>query len=386
MMKKRKIAVVTGSRAEYGLLYWLLREIDEDNDLELVLIVTGSHLSADFGSTFKKIEKDGFHIAAKVDILSKDDTPEAVAKSTGQGVQRFAETLKNLHLDILVVLGDRFEIFAAAQAAMFLNIPIAHIHGGELTAGAFDDAVRHAITKMSHYHFVAAESYRKRVIQLGEDPEQVFNFGAPGLDHVSRSALLSKEVLEKEIGFQFGELNFLVTFHPVTLEVDGPEKSVKELFSALDEFPKAKIIFTKSNADPGGRLIGELIDEYVKQNPGRSKAFTSLGITKYLSAVKYVDVVIGNSSSGLIEVPVMGTPTVNVGDRQKGRLLASSVVGCKDDKNSIVAAINKSLSEGFQSDLAHTDSPYGQGDASHKIKEVLKDCSLDVLKKEFFDR
>ncbi len=385
-MNKRKIAVVTGSRAEYGLLYWLLHEINEDNDLELMLIVTGMHLSADFGSTYKEIEKDGFHIAAKVDILSQEDTPEAVAYSTGQGLLQFTETLNRLKPDILVVLGDRYEILSAALAAMFLNIPIAHIHGGELTVGAVDDAIRHVVTKMSHYHFVATEPYQKRVIQMGEDPSRVFNFGAPGLDHISRSELFSKAEFEKGLDFQFGKINFLVTFHPVTREIDGPEEAVKELLSALDEFPEAKIIFTKSNADSGGRLIGELIDEYVKKNPGRSNVFTSLGIQKYLSAAKYVDVVIGNSSSGLIEVPVVGTPTVNIGDRQQGRLLASSVVCCDVGKNSIIDAVNKALSDEFQHRLPRIDCPYGQGDASYKIKEILKSCSLDVLKKEFFDR
>lgn len=384
-MKKRRIAVVTGSRAEYGLLYWLLHEINEDEDLELMLIVTGSHLSAEFGSTFKDIEKDGFNISAKVDILSTEDSPEAIAKSTGKGVQLFAETLKRLHPDILVVLGDRYEIFSAALAAMFLNIPIAHIHGGELTEGVIDDAIRHAMTKMSHYHFVTAEPYRKRVIQLGENPKHVFNFGAPGLDHIARSKLLSREELEKELDFQFGELNFLVTFHPVTRETKSLEMVMRELFRALDEFSEAKIIFTKSNADSGGIKINSLIDDYVNKHPDRSKLFISLGIKKYLSVVKQVDVVIGNSSSGLIEAPIVGTPTVNIGDRQKGRLLASSVVCCKDDKNSIINAINKVLSDEFQRSLAHIDSPYGQGDASHKIKEVLKSCSLNVLKKEFFD-
>lgn len=384
-MKKRRIAVVTGSRAEYGLLYWLLHEINEDEDLELMLIVTGSHLSAEFGSTFKEIVKDGFNISAKVDILSTEDSPEAVAKSTGKGVQLFAETLKRLCPDILVLLGDRYEIFAAAQAAMFLNIPIAHIHGGELTEGVIDDAIRHAMTKMSHYHFVAAEPYRKRVIQLGEHPERVFNFGAPGLDHIARSKLLSREELEKELDFQFSELNFLVTFHPVTREADGAKEPARELFDVLDKFPEAKIIFTKSNADSGGRKINSLIDDYVSKNPNRSKVFISLGIKKYLSVVKQVDVVIGNSSSGLIEVPMLGTPTVNIGDRQKGRLLASSVVCCKDDKNSIINAINKVLSDEFRCGLSQINSPYGQGDASYKIKEVLKSCSLNVLKKEFFD-
>lgn len=385
MMNKRKIAVVTGSRAEYGLLYWLLHEINEDEDLELMLIVTGSHLSEDFGSTFQEIEKDGFNISAKVDILSTEDSPEAMAKSTGKGVQLFAETFKKLQQDILVVLGDRYEIFAAAQAAMFLNIPIAHIHGGELTEGVIDDAIRHAMTKMSHYHFVAAEPYRKRVIQLGENLKHVFNFGAPGLDHIARSKLLSREELEKELDFQFGKLNFLVTFHPVTRETKSPEMVMRELFHALDEFSEAKIIFTKSNADSGGRKINSLIDDYVNKHPDRSKLFILLGIKKYLSVVKQVDVVIGNSSSGLIEAPIVGTPTVNIGDRQKGRLLASSVVCCKDDKNSIINAINKVLSDEFQRSLVHIDSPYGQGDASHKIKEVLKSCSLNVLKKEFFD-
>jgi GDP/UDP-N,N'-diacetylbacillosamine 2-epimerase (hydrolysing) len=382
----RKICVVTGTRAEYGLLYWLMKEIKDDPDLELQLVVTGMHLSPEFGLTYREIEKDGFTIDAKVEMLLSSDTPMGIAKSIGLGVISFADAFYCLNPDILVVLGDRFEIFAAAQAAMTAKIPIAHIHGGETTEGVMDEAMRHAISKMSHFHFTASEPYRRRVIQLGEIPERVLNFGAPGLDNLKKTNLLGKDDFERAIDFRLGSLSFLVTYHPVTLSPEGPEKPLKELLAALDHFPEAKIIFTKANADTYGRIINQRIDDYAGRNPSQVKVFTSMGQLLYWSAIKNVDIIVGNSSSGLIEVPFLKKATVNIGERQRGRLRANSVIDCEEKEQAIVAAMKKGLSPEFKSILANVISPYGQGDASLKIKEYLKKVSLqNVLMKQFYD-
>lgn len=383
---KRKICVVTGTRADYGLLYWLMKEIKDDPDLELQLVATGMHLSPEFGLTYRTIEEDGFIIDAKVEMLISSDTPVGIAKSIGLGVIGFADALARLKPDILVVLGDRYEIFAAAQAAMTARIPIAHLHGGETTVGVIDEAMRHAITKMAHFHFTAAEPYRQRVIQLGEIPDRVLNYGAPGLDNLKKTNLLNRDDFEKAIDFQLGALSFLVTYHPVTLSAEGPEKPFKELLGALDHFPEAKIIFTKANADTAGRIINQRIDEYVEWNPLRVKVFTSMGHLLYLSAIKNVDIVVGNSSSGLIEVPLLKKTTVNIGERQRGRLRADSVIDCEEEEQAIVSAIIKGLTPGFKSILENVVSPYGQGNASLKIKEYLKKVSLqNVLMKQFYD-
>ncbi len=385
-MHKRKICVVTGTRAEYGLLYWLMKEIQDDPDLEIQIAVTGMHLSPEFGLTYKKIEDDGFHLDERVEMLLSSDTSVGIAKSVGLGVIGFADALARLNPDIMVVLGDRYEIFAAVQAAMTAKIPIAHIHGGESTVGAMDEAMRHAITKMSHFHFTAAEVYRRRVIQLGEMPERVLNYGAPGLDNLNRTDLLDKDAFEKAIGFHLGDLSFLITYHPVTLSPESPAQALSELLKAIDQFSNAKVIFTKANADTSGRIINQRIDEYVGMNPLRAKVFTSMGRMLYLSAVKHVDIVIGNSSSGLLEVPVFKKPTVNMGDRQQGRLRADSVIDCMENEREIVEAIKKGLSDDFKSILGKTVSPYGHGNASLKIKEYLKNVSLqNVLMKQFHD-
>jgi UDP-N-acetylglucosamine 2-epimerase (non-hydrolysing)/GDP/UDP-N,N'-diacetylbacillosamine 2-epimerase (hydrolysing) len=383
---QRKICVVTGGRAEYGLLYWLMQEIKDDPDLDLQLVATGMHLSPEFGLTYRKIEEDGFTINEKVEMLLSSDTAVGIAKSIGLGVMGFADALVRLKPDILVVLGDRFEIFAAAQAAMTARIPIAHIHGGETTGGAMDEAMRHAITKMAHFHFTAAEPYRQRVIQLGELPERVLNYGAPGLDHLKNTQLLGREDFEKAIDFHLGALSFLVTYHPVTLSVEGPEKPFQELLGAVDHFSEAKIIFTKANADASGRIINQKIDEYAERNPLRVKVFTSMGQLLYWSAIKNMDIVVGNSSSGLIEVPVLKNTTVNIGQRQSGRLRADSVIDCEEKEQAIVAAIEKGLSPEFKSRLGNVVSLYGQGNASLKIKDYLKKVSLqNVFMKQFFD-
>ena len=383
----RKICVVTGTRADYGLLYWLLKEIKNEPALELQIIATGMHLSPEFGSTYKIVEEDGFIIDAKVEMLLSSDTPVGITKSIGLAIIGFADALDRLKPDIIVLLGDRFEILAAAQAALAARIPIAHIHGGESTEGVIDEAIRHSVTKMSHLHFVAAEPYKKRVIQLGEEPDRVFNFGTPGLDNIKRLKLLTKNEFEKTINFKMGNLNFLITYHPASLltEKDN-EKAAKELFKALDNFPDARAIFTKPNSDSGGKIISQIIDDRVAKQPERFVSFVSLGQLKYLSAMQNVDLVIGNSSSGLIEAPALKKPTVNIGIRQQGRLKASSVIDCAENSEVITAAVKKALSKDFQAKLTKIISPYGTGDASHKIKEVLKTTPLEnILFKRFYD-
>ena len=385
-MHKRKICIVTGTRAEYGLLYWLMKEVQADPDLELQIIATGMHLSPEFGLTYRKIEEDGFRIIEKVEMLLSSDTPVGIAKSVGLGVIGFADAFARQKPDIVVVLGDRFEILAAAQAALIAKIPMAHIHGGETTEGAFDESIRHAITKMSHFHFVAAEDYRRRVIQLGEAPERVMNFGAPGLDNIAKLKLLSRSSLEKAIDFKLGQLSFLATYQPVTLSNRAPEQSFKELLKAIDCFSDATVIFTRANADTAGRAINESIDRYVEKNPLRSRVFTAMGQMLYLSAMKNTDLVIGNSSSGIIEAPSLHKPTVNIGPRQEGRLKAASVLDCEEKERAIVAAIRKGLSPEFKTVLKNTRNPYGGGTASVKIKDYLKAVPLqNILMKKFHD-
>lgn len=383
---KRRICVVTGSRAEYGLLYWLLKEIQDDTDLELQFIATGMHLSPEFGLTWKQIEQDGFIIDRKVEMLLSSDTPVGVSKSIGLGIIGFADALECLQPDVLVVLGDRFEIFSAVQAAMVHRIPIAHIHGGEITEGAVDDALRHAITKMSHLHFTATESYRQRVIQLGESPQRVFNVGAPGLDNVPRLKLLDQSQLEDALDFKLGQRNVLITFHPVTLEKATAAAQFGNLLEALDCFDDVHIIFTQPNADADGRVIIEMIEQYRQRFPERIVSFVSLGSLRYLSALKYMDAVVGNSSSGLIEAPAFKIGTINIGDRQKGRLCADSVIHCEPEVDAILKAFKELFSEEFQKSLEMVENPYGQSGASLKIKAILKAHALDgLLKKGFYD-
>lgn len=385
-MSKRKICVVTGTRAEYGLLYWLMKEIQEDPDLTLQVVVTGMHLSPEFGLTYQTIEQDGFHINEKVEMLLSGDTPTAIATSMGIATIGFAGALERLQPDIMVILGDRYEMLAAAQAAMVARIPIAHIHGGETTEGAIDEAIRHSLTKMSHLHFVAAEPYYKRVLQLGEQPESIWNFGAPGLDNITRLSLLNREEFEQAINFKLGKQNFLITYHPVTLSEINVEDSVQELLAALDCFPDAHVILTKSNADTNGRIINQYLREYADRNKKRVALYDSLGQLRYLSAIQYVDAVIGNSSSGLVEVPMFKKATINIGDRQRGRLKATSVIDCGETKEEIQAAIVYGLSREFQNSLSNTVSLYGSGNASQKIKAVIKEIDLsNILFKTFYD-
>lgn len=379
----RKICVVTGTRAEYGLLYWLMKEIQADEDLQLQLIVTGMHLSPEFGLTYKVIEQDGFRIDEKIEMLLSSDTPVGIAKSIGLGIIGFAEALERLKPDLIVVLGDRYEILAAAQAAMVARIPIAHIAGGDTTEGAIDEAIRHSITKMSHLHFVTNDISAQRVRQMGENPEHIFNYGEPGLDQIKRLNLLSKEELETSLGFKFRKKNLLITFHPVTLEQDSAQEQFEQLLNALDILGSdVGLIFTKPNSDTGGRILIRMIDEYVvKRN--NAKAYTSLGQLRYLSCMSHVDAIVGNSSSGLYEVPSFKKPTVNIGDRQKGRLQAESIINCNPDTKQIYNTIQTA----FRKDCSNVVNPYGDGNTSPKIIRVLKniDNYKNLLKKHFYE-
>ncbi|MBF0369152.1 MAG: UDP-N-acetylglucosamine 2-epimerase (hydrolyzing), partial [Magnetococcales bacterium] len=370
--------------AEYGHLYWVMKEIAQAPDLALQVVVTAAHLVNEFGLTWQRIEADGFEIAARVEMLLGSDTPVGVAKSMGVGLIGFAETFARLKPDLIVVLGDRFELLSICQAAVHAGIPIAHIHGGEITEGLIDEAVRHSVSKMSHLHFTAAEPYRRRVIQMGENPERVFNVGAPGLDHLTKTPRLSREEWQEATGFRLGEVNLLVTYHPVTLESRYPGEPFSELLQALDGFPQARIIFTKANADTQGRIINRMIDDHVARQPERCGAFTSLGTKLYFSALPLMDAVVGNSSSGLIEVPFFKIPTINLGDRQKGRLKAASVIDCQESRADITRAIKKTLSADFRRTLASVTSPYGVGEAARRIVEIIQATPLKSLTEKSF--
>lgn len=364
----RKICVVTGSRAEYGLLYWVMKGIQEDPDLELQIIATGMHLSPEFGLTYKVIEEDGFNINAKVEMLLSSDSAVGVTKSIGLGVIGFADALDRLKPDILVLLGDRFEILAAAQAALVARIPIAHIAGGDTTKGAFDEAIRHTITKMSHLHFVTNEDAVLRVRQLGENPEHIHLVGNPGLDHIKRLRLLDRSELEKELDFVFKKQNLLVTFHPATLDAQPSDVQFGELLQALDTLgPEMGIVFTKPNADNDGRVMIGMIEEFVATHP-HARAYTSLGQLRYLSVMSQVNAVVGNSSSGLYEAPSFKVPTVNIGARQQGRLQAASVINCDPE----AAAIGRTILEVLHKDCSATINPYGDGNSAARIVAILR--------------
>ena len=381
----KKICVVTGTRAEYGLLYWLLKEIEADKELQLQVIVTGMHLSPEFGLTYKEIEKE-FKINKKIEMLLSSDTSVGISKSMGLAQISFAESYDELKPDIVIVLGDRYEIFSATSAAMIAKIPIAHLHGGEATEGLIDEPIRHSITKMSHLHFTATEEYKNRVIQLGEHPSRVFNVGGMGIENIKRLKLLSKDEFEKSIEFKLNSKNILVTFHPVTLENSTAKEQFQQLLDAIDELEDTNIIFTKANSDTDGRVINQMIDEYITKNFQKSVQFTSLGQLRYLSALQYVDAVVGNSSSGLAEAPSFKIGTINIGDRQKGRIKASSVIDCEPNKDSILKSFEKLYSKEFQETLKTTINPYGDGYASKKIVEILKNVNLEnILKKSFYD-
>ena len=384
-MNKRKICIVTGTRAEYGLLYWLMKEIEADKELQLQLIITGMHLSSEFGLTYKEIEKE-FKIDKKIEMLLSSDTSIGISKSMGLAQISFVEAYEELKPDIIVILGDRYEIFSAASAAMIARIPIAHLHGGETTEGAFDESIRHSITKMSHLHFTATQEYKNRVIQLGEHPSKVFNVGGMGIENIKRLKLLNKEEFEKSIEFKLNKKNILVTFHPVTLENSTAKEQFQELLDAIDELEDTNIIFTKANSDTNGRIINQMIDEYVAKNYHKSIGFISLGQQRYLSALQYVDAVVGNSSSGLLEAPSFKIGTINIGDRQKGRIKAESVINSEVNKTSILKSFSKLYSKAFQDLIEESKNPYGDGIASRKIIEIIKNEDLrNILKKSFYD-
>jgi GDP/UDP-N,N'-diacetylbacillosamine 2-epimerase (hydrolysing) len=382
----RKICVVTGTRAEYGLLRWVMEGICQKPELKLQIVATGMHLSPEFGLTYREIEKDGFHIDRKLEMLLSSDTPVGLAKSMGLGLIGFGEVFQELQPDLILMLGDRYEIFSAASAAMVARIPIVHLHGGESSEGAFDEAIRHSVTKMSHLHFVATETYRKRVVRLGENPDRVFNVGAMAIDNFRKLKLLSRKSLETELNFKLGKRNLLVTFHPVTLERETSGRQLEQLLKALDGLQDTHIIFTGPNADTDGRNILELIKGYVSKNKEKSLFVTSLGTLKYLSAMKYMDGVVGNSSSGLIEAPSLQVGTINIGDRQRGRIRAESVIDCEPNIRSLNKAFQILYSKGFQEKLVKVVNPYGTGGSAKKIVNLLKSADLkNILKKNFYD-
>ena len=386
-MNKRKVVLVTGSRAEYGILRYVIKYLKESNFLDLHLIVTGMHLSHEFGNTYKEIENDGILINDKVEILLSGDSPTSISKSIALGIISFSEIFEKIKPDFLLVLGDRFEIISASISATVSRIPIVHIHGGETTEGVIDESIRHSITKMSHIHFPSTEEYMERVIQLGEDPKNVYNFGSPAIDSIFNLNLVKKDKLEKLINFKITEKYFIVTFHPVTLENFSAQNQFMELLLALKNFNSYKIIFTYPNSDMNGRIIIEMIEEFIKLNKLNSISFKSLGQLKYFSLLKSATLVIGNSSSGLIEAPSFKIPTINIGDRQRGRVKAKSVIDCSPTKKSIEQAIKKGISKQFRECLRELKNPYGFKGASKKIVNTLEKIKFDqvILKKKFHD-
>lgn len=397
----RRVVVVTGGRSDYGLLYWLMREIDREPSLDLLVAATGMHLSARFGHTVDAIEADGFTVHERVECLvesdppsaeppvtspyTNPDTPRAMVRSTGLAVIGFSDALSRLDADMVVVLGDRFEIFAAVQAAYLMGIPVAHISGGEVTEGALDDGIRHAVTKLSHWHFTATEAYRRRVIQLGESPERVFNVGEVGLETLRRLDYLSVEALSEQLGLALGGGFFLVTHHPTTAAPECAEEEFSALTAALDRFPEKRVVFTKSNADAGGRRLGALIDDYARTRVGRVGVFTSLGSRRYLSLLKACDAVLGNSSSGIVEAPSLGVPTVNLGDRQKGRIRAAGVIDVAADAEAIGAALRRALDPRFRREIEGSANPYEGTVGAKALAGIIARLDLPVGPKVFHD-
>ncbi len=384
---KKTICIITGSRAEYGLLYPLIKVLSSTAAFKLQIVATGMHLSSEFGCTYKEIETDGFKIAKKIRVLSTQDSAVAITKSISLGCAGFADAFKSLNPDMVIVLGDRFEIFAAAISAFIANIPIIHLHGGELTEGLIDDAIRHSITKMSLLHFVSTEAYRRRVIQLGEEPNRVFNVGALGIDNIRNLDYISKKDLERNLNFEFGAKSILVTFNPVTLEKKSSKVHFMEILSALEARRDLRVIFTMPNSDTDGRIIIKLIHNFVRNNSQRAVAFVSLGRVRYLSTLKYIDVVLGNSSSGIIETPSFKKPTINIGDRQRGRLKAGNVIDCPSEKSAILASLNKAFSAKFKRICSNLKNPYGDGRTAKRIVRIIerKQKVITDMKKKFFD-
>ena len=381
----KKITIVTGTRADFGVLRPLIERIENENNFELQLVTTAMHLSPEFGLTIKEIEKNGLQIAKKVECLLSSDTAVGVSKSMGVAMIGFADAFEELAPDLVIILGDRTEMLAAASSAMVSNIPIAHIHGGETTEGAYDESIRHAITKMSYWHFAATEAYRKRIIQLGEDPSRVFNVGAMGIDSIAKRKLLNKKEFEDSIGFSLGDKNILITYHPVTLEHNTSKEQFQAILDSLLTLENTKFIFTHANSDKNGRIINEMIKEFVRDHQDIATEFQSLGQLRYLSALKHVDAVVGNSSSGIVEVPYFNIPTINIGDRQKGRVASESVIHASPDANSIEAALEKAFDPSFKKKINNQEQLFGHGDAGDKIYSILLNEPMGDLKKEFFN-
>ncbi|KOR32308.1 UDP-N-acetylglucosamine 2-epimerase [Achromatium sp. WMS3] len=384
---KRKICVVTTTRAEYGLLSSLIEKINDDSELLLQLIATGSHLSSEFGFTVNEIEEDGFTISKKIEMLLSSDTPIGISKSMGLALISFAEAFDDLKPDIVIVLGDRYELLPIVSAATMALIPVAHISGGEVTEGVLDDSIRHAVTKLSHIHFTSIEEYRKRVIQLGECPSHTFNVGEIGLDNFLKVSLFSKDEFEKSINTTLKKHNLLITYHPVTTQSLAANISAfSKILEALDSADDTLLIFTKSNADSGGRILNKMIDEYIEQHNDQAISFVSMGYQRYLSALRYVDAVIGNSSSGIVEAPSFKIGTINIGDRQKGRIQSKSVINCEPEIDAINKALKKLYSKSFKKTLESVTNYYGDGKSSERIVEILKNIDIKkITRKKFHD-
>lgn len=381
----RKICFVTGTRAEYGLLSRLMRLVKEDKNLRLQVIATNMHLMPEYGETYKEIEKDGFTIDKKVYMHKPSDDAHGIILSMAEEMQGMNDALSELKPDILVLLGDRYEILVAAQVALIHRIPIAHIHGGEVTEGAFDDAIRHSVTKMSSLHFTSCEEYRHRVIQMGEQPSRVFDVGSLGVENIKAVPLMTKDELEASLDFKIDTQTILVTYHPVTLGGD-PAKDIREFLDALDQFKELKVIFTMPNSDTGRDAIALAVENYVQKHSNSAKAYTSLGLKRYLSTLQFVKVAVGNSSSGIIEVPSFGIPTLNIGDRQKGRLASKSVVNCGTSKDEVIAGLKLCLSEEMQKAAKTYENPYAKPDTANLIYQELKNVELAGLNlKTFYD-
>lgn len=381
----KKICIVTATRAEYGLLKPLMELINNSDEVELQIIATGAHLSPEFGLTYKQIEKDGFKINRKVEMLLSSDTPSSIVKTMGVTMMGFAEVLPELAPDLLIILGDRYEMLAVASAATIFKIPIAHIHGGEVTEGAYDDAIRHAITKMSHLHFASTESYRNRIIQMGENPQNVFNVGAIGLDNIRNLKLLTKVELEEGLGIKFKKHSYQITFHPETLGELTAAEQFKNLLNVIDEQKDSFFVFTKANADTDGRIINQMIEEYVNAHTDKAVAFTSLGTLKFLSVVKHCDAMVGNSSSGILEAPSLRTATINIGDRQKGRIQAESVVNVGYNEKDIYNGFLKIQEPDFRNKLESVINPYDKGGAAIEIYNQIKNFRIKNTSKSFYD-
>ncbi|CAM4362806.1 UDP-N-acetylglucosamine 2-epimerase [Gillisia limnaea] len=381
----RKIAIITGTRAEFGLLSPLIDKIQSDKEMQLQLIVTAMHLSPEFGYTVDEIEKKGYKIDKKVECLLSSDSAVGITKSIGLAMIGFADALNELSPDLVIILGDRTEMLAAATTAMVANIPIAHIHGGETTEGAYDESIRHAITKMSFLHFASTEVYKKRIIQLGEHPDRVFNVGGIGLDSINNLELLNKEEFEKSIDFQLGKNNILITFHPVTLENQSARGQFQAILDFLNSLHDTHFIFTHANSDKNGRVINQMIEEFVNKNKKRSIAFKSLGQLRYLSALKYMDLILGNSSSGICEVPSFNIPTINIGDRQKGRILSESVIQTEPNSSDLSQAFAKATDPSYLEKIKNQKQLYGSGNTAEKIMSVLRLQTDNDLKKAFHD-